>query len=255
MSLSDIRTDVQANWPTGYHSTDLTSSKVDEFINKAQRHICRRHNFEFMTQEVTRDTADETRSYSLPTAGDTDWSDAASGTVRKFKHEKSCELINSQSHRVPLIKRFKSDLEDMKRFRDTTASGTPSHYCIASEKLELWEKPDHANNSNSAWTINFEMYGYLADLSGDSATNEIASQYPLALEYLATSFGFAFGFDEERANYWKGKFEEVFAEMVLEDEGEKASAVKDAMRPAAGQSLGGEDTYIRDVSDLTAHYS
>ncbi len=242
MSLSVIRTDVRTNWPTNYHNSVLTEDKTDEYINKAQREICRRHNFTWMEQEVTRSTVDDTRSYSLPTAGDSDWTEINSGTVFKFKSEEiSCQLINSVSYRNYLEKLFKSDIEQMTRFRDTDAKGTPSHYCIRSGYLELWKKPDHTYNDSSAWTINFEFYGYLADLSGDSATNEIVSQYPLALEYLATSFGFAFGLDPQMAAYWKGKFEEVYAEMVNEDEVRKAGAVHDRIRPGAGQSLSGND--------------
>lgn len=255
MSLSAIRTDVQANWPTNYHSTVLTNDKTDEFINKAQREICRRHNFTFMEQEITQDTTDEERSYALPTAGDTDWTEINSGTVIKFKSEEiSCQLINASDYRVYLRKLFKGDLESRVIFRDTAALGTPSAYCIRGGYLELWPKPDHDNNSDSAWTINFEFYGYLADLSGDTATNELVSQYPLALEYLATSYGFAFGFDPQKATEWKNKFEEVYAEMVNEDETRKASAVHDYMRPSAGQSISGEQEVFGERLDLKAHY-
>jgi len=242
MTLSAIRTDVQANWPTGYHSDVLDDDKVDEFINKAQREICRRYNFTFMEQEVTQDTVDEQRSYALPVVGDTDWTEINSGTVFKFKSEEiSCQLINSVSYRDYMVKLYKADLEQMTRFRDTNASGTPSHYCIRSGYLELWNKPNHSSNADTAWSINFEFYGYLTDLSSDTATNEIVSQYPLALEYLATSFGFAFGFDPQQAQYWKGKFEEVFAEMVNGNEVRKAGAVHDHIRPGVGQSLSGND--------------
>ena len=242
MSLSAIRSDVRSNWPSSYHSTVLTEDKTDEFINKAQREICRRHNFTWMEQEVTQDTTDEQRSYALPTAGDSNWAEINSGTVFKFKSEEiSCQLINSVDYRVYLKKLFKGDVEQMTRFRDTAALGTPSHYCIRGGYLELWKKPDHGLNADTAWEINFEFYGYLADLSGDTATNEIVSQYPLSLEYLATSFGFAFGFDPQMAQYWKGKFEEVYAEMVNEDEVRKAGAVHDHIRPGAGQSLSGND--------------
>ncbi len=242
MTLSAVRSDVQDNWPTNYHSTILTNDKTDEFVNKAQREVCRRRNFTWMEQEVTRSTTDDTRSYALPTAGDSDWTEINSGTVFKFKSEElSCQLINSVNYRDYLQKLFKADIEQMTRFRDTDAKGTPSHYCIRSGYLELWKKPDHTYNDSTAWTINFEFYGYLADLSGDSATNEIVSQYPLALEYLSTSFGFAYGLDPQMASYWKGKFEEVFAEMVNEDEVRKAGAVHDHIRPGAGQSISGND--------------
>ncbi len=68
MSLAEIAADVVTNWPTAYHSSVLNTAKIYEFINKAQREICRRHNFTFMEQEVTQDTTDEQRSYALPTA-------------------------------------------------------------------------------------------------------------------------------------------------------------------------------------------
>lgn len=251
MTLSAIRTDVQANWPTGYHASDLTDAKVNEFLNKAQREICRRHNFKFMEQEVTRSTVDAQRSYSVPTAGDSNWTEINSATVRKYKSEISCELINTNSHRILLDKFRKSDLERRQEFHDTSDSGEPQAYCISSDYIELWEKPNHASNGATAWTINFEFHGYLADLSADGDTNEIVSQYPLALEYLATSFGFKFGFDYEQAEHWKGLFEGIFSGMLLEDETERSSAVKDGMRPVLGQSLGGDNRVYRN---LTAHY-
>lgn len=251
MTLSAISTDVQSNWPLAFHSDELTSAKRTEFINKAQREICRRHNFKFMEQEVTRNTVDVQRSYSVPTAGDGNWTEINSGKVRKYKSEISCELIDTNSHRVELTKFRKSELERRREFHDTSASGKPKAYCISSDYIELWEKPNHASNSGSAWAINFEFHGYLADLSDDSDTNEIVSQYPLALEYHATAQGFRYGYDMDLAEYYEGKFEGIFSGMLLEDETERASAVREQMHPIPGQSLGGDN---RRHENLTAHY-
>jgi hypothetical protein len=251
MALSDIRTDVQANWPDDYHSTKLTSAKVDEFINKVQRKVCRVHNFTFMEQEVTRSTVDEQRRYSLPTAGDSNWTEVASGTVFAYKDEISCELINSVNYRRELIKLLKKSIEENYQFRDVAALGTPTHYCIRALYLELWKLPDHDMNDDTAWTINFEFYGYLADLSADTDTNEIVSQHPLVLEYGATALGFQFGADFELAAYYENKANEVLAEMIRADNSKKLSSLEEGMRPARGQSLGGESN---EVLNLKAFY-
>lgn len=251
MALSDVRVDVQANWPTGFHSTALNAAKVDEFINKIQREICRVHNFTWMEMEVTQDTVNEQRQYAVPTAGNSGWADVNSGTVRKFKDEISCELINYNNYRKPLTKLFKKSIEEKRLFKNTAAKGTPTHYCIRAGYIELWKLPDHDANNDTAFTINFEFYGYLADLSGDSATNEITNQYPLVLEYGATALGFRFGLDIEMAEYYEGKAAGILMEMIKEDNSRKLSSIEEGMRPARGQSIGGER---REILDLRAHY-
>jgi len=251
MALADIRSDVQANWPSGYHSAVLDDDKTDEYINAIQREVCRAHNFTWMEQEVTQDTTDEQRRYALPTAGDSSWTEVGSGTVFKYKDEISCELIDYNSYRKELKKLFKKSIEEKKLFKDTAAKGTPTHYCIRAGYIELWKLPDHDSNNDTAFTINFEFYGYLADLSDSNTSNEITSQYPLILEYGATAKGYRYGLDIEMAEYYEGLAGKIFAEMVAEDNSRKFSSIEEGMRPARGQSVGGERA---EVLDLKAHY-
>ena len=253
--LSEIRSDVQDNWPTNYHSTVLTNSKTDEFINLAQRWVCRKHNFTFMEQTIYRNTVDEQRQYSLPDADDSNWTEIYSGTVRKFKSEmeNGVELRDANSYRRGLTKIFKSDIKRRRRFLDTTDKGRPSHYCMSQDYIELYDLPDHSYNSDTAWQIYMEFYGYLGDLSGDTDENEITEQYPEVLEYYATALGYGYGEDSEREAYWKEKARAVLADMIREDDQRKLGSIEEGMQPAAGQSLGGQDQY-EDLDELTAHY-
>lgn len=249
MILSALRTKIQANWTTGYHSTDLTTAKVNSFINDAQRWVCKgsiilpgilfNHNFSFLKQEVTRSTTTQIQTYSLPVASDSNWAIVpANGTVRRFKAEaNSCELINSESYRLPLIKQFKNNLEQKREFRNTLGYGIPSYYCIDGDYLWLYQIPDHSFNSDTAFTINFEFYGYLADLSADDDSNVLTNNFPDVLELKATALGFRFGFDPEKAEYFEGKAKEKLAEMISEDQQRTLTGLEEGMQPDEGQSL------------------
>lgn len=251
--LSEIRSDMQDNLPTDYHSSLLTSDKKDELINKFQNRLCRLHNFEFLKQEVTQDTTDEQQVYAIPTAGDSNWTELNSATVLKFKEELDCWLINSDSYRVPLTKSFKKQIQDDPRFKDSSDLGTPSHWCIDQNYLWLFEKPDHDSNSDTAWVIHLVFYGYLADLSGDTDTNWITNNHPELLEWGGTALCFEMGQDYEQAAYWKNKAISLFMELRDADTAQKVSAMEEGMKPASGQSLG-DHTYGSSRPSLTAHY-
>lgn len=213
------------------------------------------HDFTFMEQEIYRSTVDETRKYGLPTASDSNWTDANSGTVRKFKSEieNGVELLDADSYRVPLTKFYKSNIKGSDYFRDTAAAGKPTHYCIEEENIELWKLPDHSYNSDTAWTLYLAFYGYLPDLSGDTDTNAITNQYPEVLEYYATALGYRFGSDADMEKYWLERAAQVLAEMIDEDNIRKYATVEDVIRPLKGQSLGGYSK-VYNVDDLKAHY-
>ena len=248
MTLLELVEQVQSNWPTGFHSDDLTKSKVIEFVNNAQRWICRgsiivpgmalNHNFSFLKQEVARNTVTQTQTYSLPTAADTTWTTVpAGGVVRKFKADDTCELKNSEDYRVPLIKQLKRNMEEKMEFLNTLGYGIPTHYVIDGDYLWLYRIPDHAYNSDEAFTINLEFYGYLADLSADSDSNVLTNDFPDILEYHATAAGFRFGFDIEQAEYFENKAKERFIEMITSDQDKTLSALEEGMYPSGEQSL------------------
>ena len=253
-TLAEIRADVQANWPDNYHSDNLDNDKTDEYINLAQRWVCRTHNFTWMEQEIYRSTVDGQRQYNLPTADDSNWTGVNSGTVRKYKTEieNGVDLLDHNSYRVKLTKIFKSDIKNRKTFKNTTASGTPTHYCMQEEYIELWKLPDHSYNNGSAWTLYLMFYGYLADLSSSNTTNAITNQYPEVLEYYATALGYRFGEDEEKEQYWLQRAAQVLGEMITEDNQKKLGTIEEGQRPAPGQSIGGEEDL--SLLDLKAHY-
>jgi hypothetical protein len=237
-TLSEIRADVQANWPSNYHSSDLDNDKTDEFINRVQQKICRLHNFTWMKQEVQRSTVDEQRKYALPAAGDATWTEVESGTVWKFKDEISTELINAENSREELRKRTKKQIEEDDDFSDLDDTGTPSDYCLQQGYLWLYHKPDHSANDDTAWTINLEQYGYLPDLSSTNTSNTISNDYPEVLEYGATAYGYRFGLDNELAEYWEGKMNEVIAEMVNDNLTRELATLECGMEPDDGQQIG-----------------
>jgi len=229
---------VQVNWPANYHSSVLTNAKVDQFINDAQRRICRLYNYTWMKQEVEQDTTDEEPKYLLPTAGDSDWAEVESGTVFKWKSEVSFELINYDNIRIPLTKIHKVSAEGRRKFRDLDSKGIPSDYAVDQSYIWLYYKPYHADNGAQAFTMSLEFYGYLADLSANSDHNHLTDNYSEALEYGATALGFRYGMDFEQAEYWERKAIEVIAEMRNEDAIEEFGTIEEGMRPADGQEIG-----------------
>lgn len=243
-TLSTLRASVLANWPTDYHSDVLDAGKRDLYINEVQREVCRAHNLSFMKQEVTRSTADETQTYSVPVAGDSNWTRVAGpSTVLRFKRDISLELINSQSYRVPLIKLHKQLLEDKKVLAKETGKGIPRYYDIDQELIWLYKIPEHDFNAGSAWTMNFEFYGYLANLSGDSDHNALTDRHPLILEYGATAKGFAYGKDWAEHAKWKKMAADIFLQMVNEDLDLQLSGQEEGFFPDPADSIGGGDPY------------
>lgn len=244
-NLLGIRTNVRSNWPTEFYSSEITDPILDGWINRAQRKLCRRHNLTFMEQEIQASTVDSQRRYQLPEA------DAVNGLFA-FKSEISCELIDHDNYRVPLTKLFKPIIEIKKLFKDVTDTGIPSHYCIQNGFIELWCLPDHNQNNGEAWTINFEFYGYLNDLSGNTDSNALTVQYPEILEYDATAQGFRFAHDKEKADEWQEKADEVTLELIDEDNTRAYGNIECGLEPLSGQSLGDEG---KGYVDLKAHYA
>lgn len=241
-----ILTRIQTNWPSGYQSDDLTAAVRLRHLNEVQREVCRARNFAFMKQEVTRSTTDETQKYTLPTAGDTDWTDILAATVLRFKRDISLELINSQSYRVPLIKLHKQLLEDKKILAKETGKGIPRYYDIDQKRIWLYKIPEHDYNAGSAWTMNFEFYGYFADLPGDGGStdnNELTDNHNLILEYGATAKGYTFGRDWAAADRWKNMALDIFAQMLEEDTDLQLSGQEEGFFPDPAQSIGGGDHY------------
>jgi len=223
MALSDIRTKVADNLNRD-DIPDETGGRIDDWINDAKRVICRTHNFAFMETEITASTVDEQQAYSLP-----------DGTnALRFKSEISCELINADACRVPLIKKNKQDLEDMRRYRDTEGYGTPRYYAIQYGQIHLFPAPDHGANNDTAWTLNLEYYGYLDDLSEDTDTDDLIDGFPEVVEALATARGFRFSHEYDKAAQWKADAMAMIFDMVKEDVVMKYGTLEEGMEPRAG---------------------
>ncbi len=244
-TASTILARIVTNWPSGYHSTDLTPAVRLRHLNEVQRRACRAYNFAFMKQEVTRSTADETQKYSLPTdetSGAT-WTEVLNGArILRFKKDISLELINSQEYRVPLIKLHKQLLEDKRILAKETGKGTPRYYDIDQNRIWLYQIPDHSYNAETAWTMNFEFFGYLADLV-TGGSNELTDNHNLLLEYAATARGLVFGKDWAAVEKWKQMAQDIFAAMVDEDLDLQLSGQEEGFFPAPADSIGGGDVH------------
>jgi len=99
--------------------------------------------------------------------------------------------------------------------------------------------------------MNLEYYGFLADLSDDTDTNDLIDDYPDAVEQLATAFGLRYALEEERADYWESKANALVQEMVKEDNAKKYGKLDEGMEPEAGA---GAYPRARNISVLQEYY-
>lgn len=227
MNLSEMRAQVLSN----IIRSDILDTQIDSWLNDAQRKICRSYNFSFMESEATRNTVASTASYSLPDAGDSNWTDADGGTVKRFKAEIACWLKNGNT-RVQLTKRFREQLEREPYLANTASTGTPDEYSISQGKIRLFYTP------SSVLTIDLQYYGFLATLSGDSASNDISSDCPEALIYQATAYAFGWSYEDDRAQYWENKANEKIMELITLDKQRVYGSIESGIRPSYGQSIG-----------------
>ena len=225
MQYSEIQTTVNDHLEAS-QLTNWTAALTKSWINQAQRWVCRgqlilpetsetltkrqiSHDFSFLINEVQASTVQEQRCYALP--------DGATASVWRFRKDKNIELIDASNYRQQLTKLHKTDIEDDSEFAYLLGKGAPSHFCIEQFKLWLYCLPDHAQNQDTAWTINQEYYGYLPDLSADADTNVLTLKFPEVLEYKATALGFEWAKDELAA-YYNKKADEELLEMITDDQ-------------------------------------
>ncbi len=231
MALSDIRTRVQTNINRD-DIPDENGGLIDRWINDAQRRICRAHNFTFMESEADTALVVNQRNYALPTG---------SGSDLRFKAEISLEIIASSGNRDKLKRIFKQDAERRVEYTDTTGTAqAPRNYAIQKKQIYLYPLP------LAALTMNLEYYGYLADLSADTDTNDLMDNYPETVEALATSFGLRYALEEERADYWEGKATTLTNEMVREDDSNKYGSIEEGIEPEAGAGTYPRQRFISD---------
>jgi hypothetical protein len=187
------------------------------------------HNFTWLKREVEASTVDEQRRYALPDGG---------GTPLRFKAEISCEMKDVNNYAQQLTHKLKRDIENDPTYKDTTDAGTPKVYCIDDFDLWLYPLPDHSMNSDTAWTLNLEYYGYLASLSGDTDSNYLTDNFPEVLEYGATELGYRHGLDSQQADFWSDKKVDLLIGMIKEDQQVEFAGLESGMQPRAGFGLG-----------------
>ncbi len=235
MALSDIRTRVATDINRD-DVPDTAAGLIDRWINDAQRRICRAHPLSFMETEADTTLVVDQRNYALPTG---------SGTDLRFRNEISLEIISAGSDRIRLKRIFKQDAEKKSEFISTTKTGTPRKYSIQKGQIYLYPTP------SEALTMNIEYYGFLADLSADTDTNDLIDDYPEVVEILATSFGLRYVQEEERADYWEGKATALVNEMIKEDNNNKYGNMMEGMAPESGA---GTFPRSREVSEYLLEF-
>jgi hypothetical protein len=238
MQFSELQTAVNDNVETS-HFTNWTAALTKRWINRAIRWACEgqvitpagllSHDFSFLINEVQANTIDEQRKYDLP--------DGAAATIWEFRKDKNVELINASDYRSPLTKLYKTDIEDDPEFAYLLDKGIPTHFCIEQSKLWLFGLPDHSANSETAFVINIEYYGYLPELSADSDTNILTLKFPELIEWKATALGMEWAKDE-LVTYFNNKAKEKLIEMITNDQAVELGAIERGMQPADGAQLG-----------------
>lgn len=230
MALSDIRTRVASNINRD-DIPDTAGGLIDRWINDSQRRICRAYNFTFMESEADTTLVVGQRNYALPTA---------SGSDLRFKAEISLEIISDGSRRFRLKRIFKQDAENDIQFADTSGTGTPRKYSLQKGQIYLYPKP------NTALVMNLEYYGFLDDLTDDTDTNDLVDDYAEVLEAFATSMGYRYVFEEERANYWEGKGTALVNEMIAESRNDRYGNQEEGMAPEPGAGTYPRARYFSD---------
>jgi len=244
MQFSEIQAAVNDDLETS-HFTNWTAVLTKRWINRALRWACEgqvvlpqatgilpltvSHDFSFLTNEVQASTIDEQRKYDLP--------DGSSADIWEWRKDKNIELIDASNYRVPLRKFHKRDIEDDPLFALLTGKGTPSHFCIEQFKLWLFCLPDHSQNSDTAWTINMEYYGYLPTLTADEDSNVLTVKFPDLIESKAAALGFEWAKDPAW-EYFDKQANKRLLEMITNDQSTELGGIERGMQPTAGAKIG-----------------
>jgi len=136
----------------------------------------------------------------------------------------------------------KQILEDKRILAKETGEGIPRYYDVDQSLIWLYKIPKHSYNASTAWSMNFEFFGYLADL-GTGDNNELTDNHNLVLEYGATALGYVFGKDFKAADRWEQMAQDIFNQMIEEDTDLQLSGQEEGLFPDPAQSVGGGDPY------------
>jgi hypothetical protein len=134
-----------------------SNSRIGDYINERQKHICRSYNYSFLFQTFPAiTTADGTASYALPTG---------------FKDDAHTYWTDSDGQNRPLLMVDRPTAWE--RYGTTsTDKGEPAAWSMEATTLTIWPTPD------DAYTIKVDGFGYLADLSADADHNVLTDEWP-----------------------------------------------------------------------------
>lgn len=251
-TVDDVIARVQANWPSGYHSTILTSAKIIDFFNVAQKAIANRYNFSCMETEAYCNTADGIRTVTLPDAGGGGtWTESASGSVLRYKDELAVDLQDYNGIRIPLMRGYKAKLENSIRLLNTADKGIPRWYAIHGNKLWFYDLPDHAANNDTAFKVYLKYYGYMPSFTSTSESNAMLVDFDTVYEYMATALGYRVGLDWEAYASWQEQAIMELAVAVEADMARQHSMIEQGIEPVLGDSAseGHGDTDVHITTD------
>jgi len=170
--------------------------RIKEWVNDRQHTICREFNFHFTEIEQEAETVSGQRSYKF------------ADIAPAYKEELKVDLKTSAGKWLHLKKSEVRDLEQRKQFKDTTETGTPTHYYVWQDAFYLFPIPD------KAYTLNLKYFSYLTDLSTGTDTNGLTIHYPNVLIYAATGEGFAYFEDNEATMKYETKYANELRKMI-----------------------------------------
>lgn len=173
------------------------------WVNEAQREVCNRANFWFMSSVTELSLVQSDTEVALPS----DFKDEDAVWIKEDSPGGYTEL-------------YPMEIEDHRRFHDHDTESEPREYRIdGSNELIIRPIPD------KAYTLKLDYWAYLADLVAAGASNDLVDNYSGILEAGATYRGFRRLGEFEDAQAWKQIFEEdvrnlkvANAERVLPDE-------------------------------------
>ena len=202
-TTAELKTAV-SNW---LNRSDLTT-RIPEFITLAEAQF----NRLLRTREMlARSTATSAAQYvSLPT---------------DFLEMLNIELTSTTPPKR--IVYITSDRSDDYRERRSDAAGTPSHYTIEGNAIQLQPTPD------KSYTIQMNYYKDIPALSvqGDSGTNWLLTSHPDIYLYGTLVQASPYLMDQESGKIWDGLLARSLLELKISDEKSTYSGGTLNMRP------------------------
>jgi hypothetical protein len=210
MNFEDLKRNVEGyvlDLPEG------VPSLIGKWINDAIREAARRHNFQFMAQELSVETVEQERKLTdLP---------------GQWKESRSLPFILRQDGSVREIEWAPSELEMLRMYSAALPAegsqapvdeGAPRYVLVKGDELQVFPFPDTRSDwNNGNYRLRLPYWAYPEPLESDSDCNWITEQHPFYVIFKAASEGLMFNREEQRGQFWAGKAEMQFHRARSED--------------------------------------